>query len=87
MAKQTSIPGTEEPAIPELDELADKYVKIRDRWMKLGGQLKEAGIVLLDAMKRHKRKKYVLDDGSDVLIEPGKDKVKVKSPKDEDGDE
>lgn len=87
MAKQTSIPGTEDPEIPELTEAADRYVGFRDKWMKLGVQMRDASESLLEAMKKNKRKVHHLEDGSTIEIIAGKAKVKVRAPKEDAEDE
>lgn len=84
--KQTELPGTERPAIPEIDEAADAYRSVRDKRMKLTEQEITAKTNLIEVMRANAKKLavnaageriYRYDDEV-VVLEPGKENVKVK---------
>lgn len=87
MAKnQTELAGMEAPNIPEIEDAASEYVKIRDKRMKLTEQEIAAKCTLLETMRKHSgkltengngEKIYQFDDEI-VLLQPGKENVKVK---------
>ena len=85
--KQTKLPGTEPKTHPDIVNAAEAYVEVRDERCELSKRESERAGVLLGAMKKHGLSHYVLDDGARVEIVPGADKVKVRKPKDESGDE
>lgn len=82
-AKQSEIPGTERPRVPEIDEIAEKYAAVRDEWQKLGEELTTLKDQLHRAMNRHDVKLYPLDHDvlDDVVIVPGEEDVKVRAKK------
>lgn len=93
--KQTDLPGVEgpgvsEPHVPEIEDIAEQYVDVRDRRMGLTKQEVEARGRLATVMHNHNLTRYTYD-GKVVICEPGKDKLKVRTvngPEDlEDGDE
>jgi hypothetical protein len=83
---QLEIPGTEKPTISDIEDAAEAYVKLRERWQKLGEQLTTAKTALLTVMQKHAKdlsangdgdRIYTYDDEI-VILKPGQDKVKVK---------
>lgn len=76
---QEQIPGTERPKIPELDEVIDRYVKIRDKRMALTEQEVEARQALEKQLAEHKLETYVHSDGERVAyLKASEVKAKVK---------
>ena len=73
--------------IKELDNAAESLKELRDKRISLLRKEIEASEMLLKLMRKHKREAYSYN-GYEVEIVPGKDKVKVRSPKeDENGDD
>jgi hypothetical protein len=86
-ATQQRIPGTESE-IDELDDLASEYANIRDQRMELNRQEAALKQNLLTMMHRHKKTTYHHDGIEiDIIQEEETVKVRVKKPKDEEGDE
>lgn len=83
--KQGSLPEMEPPSIPEIEEAADGYVKARNAWQRKHQPMMEAQEILHDAMRKHKQKRYDFDGKIVEIV--GSEKVKVKSAKEEEGDE
>lgn len=82
--RQTSIPGTAGPRIPELDAAAEAYVEVRDMRMGWTKKETEAQGTLLTCMTKHGLHAYRLEDGGDpmlVTIVEGKAKVSVRKEK------
>lgn len=91
MAKKTQeLPGIEGEGvsavhIPEVDQLAEAYVKERDKRLRVMPKEVAAKLKLIDAMHAH-AKKLMLPDGSltyrydemVITLEPGKEKLKVR---------
>lgn len=76
---QEEIEGTERPKIPELDEVIDRYVKIRDRRMNLTEQEIAARQALEKLLAEHKLETYVHSDGERVAyLKASEVKAKVK---------
>lgn len=89
MAKQTTIPETNHKAIAAIDRAAEAYVEIRDKRMKLTVKEVEAQATLVAAMQKHELTAYrctSTDDPLDVTM-VSVTKAKVRSPKDENGEE
>jgi hypothetical protein len=98
-AKQTQIPGTERPTVPELDEIAGPYVERLYERMELQRDEKSLKLQLLERMKQLKRKVYTFHDGEDEYefqVESsaklktkrkklGADEPSVEVPDDDDG--
>ena len=87
MAKQADL--IEGRGIKELDSAAEALRELRAERMKLLKQEVEAADALLSLMHKHQRETYSYN-GYDVEVMPGKEKVKVRSQKDEgeeDGEE
>ena len=80
MAKQGEL--IEGRGIPELDDAAEALQKVRTKRIKLLAQEIEQADVLLDLMKKNKKTVYTYD-GHEVTVVPGKEKVKVRSQKEE----
>ena len=80
MAKQSELKGFERPKIQELEDLAEVYVKSRDKRMKCTEAEVADKAALIEGMKKHKQKTYRLDSGELVIIGTGKPTVKVSEP-------
>jgi YD repeat-containing protein len=81
--KQTDLPGVEgpgisEPHVPEIEDIAEQYVDVRDRRMALTKQECDAKGRLITVMHNHNITRYTYD-GKVVLCEPGKEKLKVST--------
>lgn len=78
--KQTKIPGTERSdTIPELEELATKYVDVRDRRMVLTKEEVKLRDELLAVMKANKLTKYLCDEEElEINVVAKDEKVKVR---------
>jgi hypothetical protein len=63
--KQTQIPGTERPTVPELDEIAGPYVERLYERMEMQRDEKALKLQLLERMKQLKHKAYTFHDGED----------------------
>jgi hypothetical protein len=74
--KQSLIPGTEPPSIPELDALADQYVNLRDSRMELGRDEVNKRDLLATKMKEHGLTRY--EYGDSVVEIKQAEKVKVR---------
>ena len=81
MARQQKIPGTERTKHADIEKAADHYAEIRDERMELTEREGKAQESRLAAMKKHGIESYKLDDGREVFVEHGDDKVKVRKPK------
>lgn len=85
-AAQKRLPGVEDPEIEDLVAAAEAYVIIRDKRMKLTPLESEAKVAVLEAMHKHKRKKYV-HDGIEIEVIAEEETVKVRVKKDDDEEE
>lgn len=66
MAKrQTQIPGTERPAVPELDSLCEPYAAALYERMELQRSEKDLKKQILERMKQLKRSSYTFFDDED----------------------
>lgn len=80
--KQKYIEGTEPPSIPEIDEKAGQYKKVRDKRMDLTEQEIELKGELRELMLKHKLDTYVVPDTEmQVDLEPGEAEIKVRKRK------
>lgn len=77
----------EAPSIPEIDEAAEKYVRVRDRRMKLTTEEVTLRETLIETVKQHIKDltangdgelHYRYGDDMEVILKPGKEKVKVR---------
>ncbi len=76
---QREIPGTERPKIKELDEVIDRYVKIRDKRMALTEQEVKARQALEKQLAENKLETYVHSDGERyAYLKASEVKAKVK---------
>lgn len=82
-ARQSWIPGTEPPSIPEIDLAAEEYIRHRDARMASLKPETEAADRLLRTMLEHGQVEYRFD-GYTVSVATLQ-KVKAKRTKDEDG--
>jgi hypothetical protein len=74
--KQTEIPGTERPSIPELDEQAEEYVRLREQMQFAVKQFKEKGKTpLIDMMHANADKLSKTADGSIIYVFDSKEVV------------
>lgn len=85
--KQADLPGVEgpgvsQPHVPEIEDIAEEYVGIRDKRMALTKQEVETRGRLSTVMKNHNLTRYPYD-GKVVLIKPGQEKIKVQAAEDE----
>lgn len=79
--KQQTLPGVETDSIPEIEEAAEEYTRVRDERMELTEEETAAQAKLLDLMRDHNLDKYKYD-GKIVAVLQGEAKVKVKKAKD-----
>lgn len=85
---QSEIPGTERPKIPELDEVIDRYVKIRDKRMELTKQEIEARQAIEKHLADNKLQTYTHSDGERfAYLTEAEVKAKVKLVNTDPGDE
>lgn len=83
--RQTQIPGTERPTIPEIEEVAKPLCEARYQRMELQKTEKALADQLRERMKTHKTKLYRVyvedDEGEEqefeLKLEPGPAKVKI----------
>lgn len=89
--KQPELEGMEAASIPEIEEAAENYVKLRDKRMKLLEQEITAKANLLTVVTEHAKelstdaegnKVYRYDDEM-VILKTGRSNVKVKHVQDE----
>lgn len=88
MGKQKQLPGTETPKNKAVAKLASKYADKRDERIKVQIDERSAKASLITAMKEHKLERY--EDPEDdilVILEKGKENVKVKTLSEQDGDD
>lgn len=84
-ARQGHLEGLEPPTIPEIEELAEGFVKARNAWQRRHPAMMEAQTLLHDTMKRHGIRNYQFDDYNVEIV--GSEKVRVKAKKDESEDD
>lgn len=89
--KQPELPhvvgtGVSPVVIEELEALAEAYVKERDKRLKMTPKEVAAKTALNEGMRRHEDKLRQPDgtlvyryDESEIIVEPGPDKVKVRA--------
>lgn len=87
VAKQKELEGFERPKVQELEDLAEVYVKSRDKRMKLTKQESADKVALIEGMKKHKLSTYRLDGGEVVVISSGPSQVKVTAPQEPEAEE
>jgi hypothetical protein len=75
------LPGMEEPAIEELEQLAKKYTRIRDQRQALTVQEVDLKGLLLKAMKKNKKTEYSHGKVT-IKIVAEEETVKVRIAKD-----
>jgi len=66
--KQTELPGTERPSIPQIDDRAAAYRDMRDKRMILQTKESEAKELLLEAMREHEEELEENDDGNPTYV-------------------
>jgi len=74
---QPSLPGMEDAAIDELENVARDYVSVRDRRMALTEQEVDANALVLSMMKKHGKEVY-RRDGIEIQIVAKDEKARVK---------
>lgn len=85
--RQKRLPEMDDPAIAELEALAEEYAPIRDKRQALTKKEAELKKDLLAAMKKHGKEHYH-HAGIDITVVHEKEKVKVKLAKaDSDADD
>jgi hypothetical protein len=86
-AKSQDLPGMEDRGIPELEEVAVAYADIRDRRIALNREESELKKTTLTLMKKYDKTIYIRGE-VDIRVTEGEPdvKVKVKKPKDVDGE-
>ena len=81
MPKQEKLEGFTDKVVEEIEQAAERYVEARDARMAKGLKEQEAQGVLLGILKKHKKLAYATSKYEITVT--NKEKVKVKSPKDE----
>jgi hypothetical protein len=81
--RQARLPGADDPAIEELESLAEEYAEKRDERMAIGVEEVELKGKLLDAMKKWKPNGKYVHAGVFIEVVNSKDKVKVRISKGE----
>lgn len=76
MKKQSMIPGTETPSIPELDALADQYVNLRDARLELLRDEVNKRDLLAILLKKHGLSVYCY--GDNVVEVKNSEKIRVR---------
>jgi hypothetical protein len=67
--KQQRIPGMTPNKIAEIQDAAEALKEIRTNRMDLGEQEEKAQADLVEIMKKHRVKRYAIDDEYEALIE------------------
>lgn len=75
-------PGMDPPTIPEIDEAAEEYRRVRDRRMELTKEEARHNELLLGLMKKHNLSEYRYD-GTEVSVAKEKEKARVRRIKEE----
>ena len=78
------MPGTEDPVISEIEDLAESYAELRDKRIALLAQEIKIKDQLMQTMKATNKRHYHRD-GIDVTIIAESETVKVKVKKADDG--
>jgi hypothetical protein len=81
LPRQEQLPGVENRAIKEIEDLAMDYAEVRDERMKLSTREVELKTDLIAAMHKAKRTEY-RRQGIDIELTVEKEKIKVKVKKD-----
>lgn len=81
--RQARLPQMDDPAIEELEDLAEQYAEKRDARMSIGEEEVKLKAELLDAMKKYKPNGKYVHAGVSIEVVNSKDKVKVRIKKDE----
>lgn len=79
--KQGHLQGMEPPSIEELDDLADRYVALRDKRMRLAEDETNKRDLLHVKMKEHKLTSYEYD--GKVIEIVADEKIKVRKKKED----
>lgn len=88
MGKQPQLAGMEQPKNKVIVKLATKYAEKRDARLKAGKEESTAKSALLTGLKENKLDRYEdVEDDILVILEKGKENVKVKTLSEQDGDE
>lgn len=77
-------PDMAPPTIPEIDEAAEEYRRVRDRRMELTKEETKRNEQIVELMRKHGLTEYTFD-GSEVSIK-NKTKARVRRIAEEDGD-
>lgn len=87
MAGTARLPGMTDAQIEELDTLAVDYKKWQKKRMAALAKEVEAKDKIFDAMKKHKKRKYVYEDTTiEIITTEEKLKVTVADPQEGDDD-
>jgi len=81
--EQATIPGVDLKGPKHLRDKAEALSDIRKKRMKLQGDEADAQMVLVEGMKKEKLGAFQLDDGRVVVLTNGKEKVKIRTIKDD----
>ena len=84
-------PGVAQPRIQEIDDLADDYIKERDKRLRMTPREVAAKLKLIDALHTNAKQIGLQPDGTliyrydtvVITLEPGKEKLKVKDVEEE----
>lgn len=80
-SKQGHLPEMEPPSIPEIDEAADRYVRLRNAWQAKHQPMMESQELLHGLLREHGLKRYEYDEMIvEVVIG---EKVKVSKRKED----
>ncbi len=85
--KQQTIEGTQPEADPELDQIVDEYVELRDQRIDASAAETKAKKRLLGALAARQIKHHETADGTVVDLVPTDEKLKVKAAKSESNDD
>ena len=78
------LPGMEDAGIPEIEDAAYKYAKIRDRRISAGNQEKQQKDLLLALLKKHNKRNYEHNGVTiEIVVESESVKVRVKDEEEE----
>lgn len=87
VTRQTQVPGTERPHLPDISAAAETYQELKVHRMATLEEEVKAKEVVLDLMKEHGLESYVDDElDLEVVLEVGKVNVKVRQRKAPDED-
>lgn len=91
--RQTEVPGTETPSIPEIDDAALEYREVRDKRMDLSKKEKAARDHLAGMLEKHgvELYRFITEDDEHLKVEVVHTKIKIRVRKDvktgDDGEE